>query len=315
MIKRFAVTGITRDREYNLTKGAKGSRILYFSANPNGEAETVKVILKPKLRQKTLVFEKDFSTIMIKGRGSIGNILTKAEIHKISLKQKGSSTLGGRPVWFDHDILRLNYDGRGEELGEFQPDDLILVILTNGDFYTTNFELSNHFEANILLIERFDAAKTWTAVLYDADQQYPYLKRFQLEVSSKKQNFLGDNANSALHLLTDETFARIEIVFGGNDSFREPLIIEAEQFVGVKSFKAKGKRISTFEIANVNELDPAQPEHQPSDNDEETPKVVEDTELQLDTQDDTHNDMSDDIPASTKTKTVKQRSLFDDDQM
>ena len=137
-IKRFAVTGVTRDKEYDITKGTEGSRILYFSANTNGEAETVKVILKPKPRQKLLVFEKDFSTIAIKGRGSMGNILTKADVHKISLKQKGSSTLGGRMVWFDRDVLRLNYDGRGEELGEFQSDDLILVILQNGDFYTTN---------------------------------------------------------------------------------------------------------------------------------------------------------------------------------
>ena len=341
MIKRFAVTGITRDREYNLTKGAKNSRILYFSANPNGEAETVKVILKPKLRQKTLVFEKDFSTIMIKGRGSIGNILTKAEIHKISLKQKGSSTLGGRLVWFDRDILRLNYDGRGEELGEFQHDDLILVILTNGDFYTTNFELSNHFEANILLIERFDSAKTWTAVLYDAEQQYPYLKRFQLEVSNRKQNFLGENANSTLYLLTDETYARIEIVFGGNDSFREPLIIEAAQFVGVKSFKAKGKRITAFEIATVNELEPAQPEDQPSALDDEIPQVIEDNDFQANEQGNDGNDtpvetqvdapipnvedrntsvasqvetqVDAPISSAKKKKTAKQRSLFDDD--
>ena len=136
------------------------------------------MILKPKPRQKLLVFEKDFSTIAIKGRGSMGNILTKADVHKISLKQKGSSTLGGRMVWFDRDVLRLNYDGRGEELGEFQSDDLILVILQNGDFYTTNFDLSNHYEPDILNIEKYDANKVWTAALYDADQKYYYLKTF-----------------------------------------------------------------------------------------------------------------------------------------
>jgi len=278
LIKRFAVTGITRDKEYNVTKGTPGSRILYFSANPNGEAETVKVILKPKLRQKTLVFEKDFSTIMIKGRSSMGNILTKAEIHKISLKQKGSSTLGGRMVWFDRDILRLNYDGRGEELGEFQSDDLILVVLSNGDFYTTDFDLSNHYEDSILLIERFDPSKIWTAVLYDAEQKNPYLKRFPLEVSSKKQNCLGENSESTLYLLSDETWPRIEVVFGGNDSFRESLIIDAEQFVGVKSFKAKGKRITTYEIATVNELEPVQFEQAPMEEDD-IPKVIEDDEI------------------------------------
>ncbi|MDR1780373.1 MAG: DNA gyrase/topoisomerase IV subunit A [Tannerella sp.] len=255
-IKRFAVTGITRDKEYVLTKGTPSSRILYFSANPNGEAETVKVILKPKLRLKTLVFEKDFSDILIKGRSSMGNILTKAEIHKITLKQKGSSTLGGRMVWFDYDVLRLNYDSRGELLGEFQSDDLILVILQNGEFYTTNFDLTNHYDDNILAIEKFDIGKTWTAVLYDADQKYPYLKRFTLEAGSKKQNFLGENSKSTLYLLTDEAFPRIEIVFGGHDSFREPLVIDAEQFIAVKSFRAKGKRVTTYEIGTVNELEP-----------------------------------------------------------
>ncbi len=274
-IKRFAVTGVTRDREYDITKGTEGSRILYFSANANGEAETVKVILKPKPRQKLLVFEKDLSEIAIKGRGSMGNILTKAEIHKISLKQKGSSTLGGRMVWFDRDVLRLNYDGRGEELGEFQSEDQILVILQNGDFYTTNFDLSNHYEPNILNIEKFDANKIWTAALYDADQKYYYLKRFQLEAGSRKQNFLGENQKSRLMLLTDEVYPRIEAVFGGHDAFREPLVLDAEEFIAVKGFKAKGKRISTFEIQTINELDPvrfpsvAQPRQEGGSDDEE----------------------------------------------
>ena len=275
-IKRFAVTGVTRDKEYDITKGTEGSRILYFSANTNGEAETVKVILKPKPRQKLLVFEKDFSTIAIKGRGSMGNILTKADVHKISLKQKGSSTLGGRMVWFDRDVLRLNYDGRGEELGEFQSDDLILVILQNGDFYTTNFDLSNHYEPDILNIEKYDANKVWTAALYDADQKYYYLKRFQLEAGSRKQNFLGENPKSRLMLLTDEAYPRIEAVFGGHDAFREPLVLDAEEFIAVKGFKAKGKRISTFDIETINELDPVrfapaeQPQEQNDDDGEDT---------------------------------------------
>lgn len=255
-IKRFAVTGVTRDKEYTVTKGTEGSRILYFSANENGEAETVKVILKPRPRQKLLVFEKDFSDIVIKGRGSMGNILTKAEVHKISLKQKGSSTLGGRMVWFDRDILRLNYDGRGEELGEFQSDDQILVILQNGDFYTTNFDLSNHYETNILIIEKYNSNKVWTAALYDADQKYFYLKRFQLDAGNKKQNFLGENPKSRLMILTDEAYPRMEVVFGGHDAFREPLVIDAEEFIGVKGFKARGKRLSTFDIETINELEP-----------------------------------------------------------
>lgn len=275
-IKRFAVTGITRDKEYDMTKGTEGSRVLYFSANPNGEAETVKVILKPRPRQKLLLFEKDFSEIAIKGRGSMGNILTKADIHKITLKQKGSSTLGGRMVWFDRDVLRLNYDGRGEELGEFCSDDQILVVLRNGDYYLTNFDLSNHYEDNILVIEKFDANKVWTAALFDADQGYPYLKRFQMESSNKKQNFLGENPENRLLLLTDEAYPRIEVVFGGHDSFREPLVIDAEEFIAVKGFKARGKRISTYEIQTINELEPTrQPEpvrqspEQPTEDDED----------------------------------------------
>ncbi len=255
-IKRFAVTSASRDKEYDLTKGTEGSRVLYFSANPNGEAETVKVILKPKPRQKLLVFEKNFSDIAIKGRGSMGNILTKAEVHKISLKQKGSSTLGGREVWFDWDVLRLNYDRRGEELGEFQSEDQILVVLPNGDFYATNFDLSNHYEADLMVIEKYQPGKVWTAVLYDADQKYYYIKRFQMDVNSRKQNFLGDNPKSRLMLLTDEAYPRIEVVFGGHDAFREPLVIDAESFIGVKGFKAKGKRVSTYEIETINELEP-----------------------------------------------------------
>lgn len=255
-IKRFAVTGVTRDKEYDVTQGKDGSRIVYFSANPNGEAETIRVILKPKPRQKILVFEKDFSEIAIKGRQSMGNILTKAEVHKISLKQKGGSTLGGRKVWFDMDVLRLNYDERGTYLGEFQSDEQILVVNENGDFYTTNFDLTNHYDAGIIRIEKFNANKNWTAVLFDADQGFMYLKRFTFEVSSKKQNFLGENSESKLKLLSDIVYPHIQVVFGGRDNFRDALEVYADEFISVKSFKAKGKRLSTFEIAEIKELEP-----------------------------------------------------------
>jgi len=256
-IKRFPVTGITRDKEYDLTTGKAGSRILYFSANPNGEAETVKIILKPKPRQKLLVFDKDFSGVQIKGRSAKGIILTKAEIHKISLKLKGGSTLGGRLVWFDPDVLRINYDGRGNFLGEFFADDLILVIQENGEFYTTSFDSGNHYQDGIKIIEKFDENKIWSAALYDADQQgFPYLKRFPLEISAKKQSFLGDNTASRLILLSDTVYPRMEVTFGGKDAFREPLIIDVEEFIGVKSLKAKGKRITTYEVADIREIEP-----------------------------------------------------------
>lgn len=256
-IKRFAVTGVTRDKEYDLTQGTPGSKVVYFSANPNGEAEIIKITLKPNPRIKKIIFEKDFGEIMIKGRQSMGNILTKNDVHKINLKQKGGSTLGGREVWFDRDVLRLNYDGRGEYLGEFQSDDCILVVCNNGDFYTTNFDLSNHYDDNVSIVEKFNPHKVWSAGLYDADQQnYPYIKRFTFEPSTRKLNYLGDNKDNKLILLTDECYPRLEVIFGGNDSFREPLIIDVDEFIGVKSYKAKGKRITTFTIDTINELEP-----------------------------------------------------------
>ena len=256
-MKRFNVTSIIRDREYDVTQGTPGSKIVYFTANPNGEAEVVKVSLRPNVRIKKLVFEKDFSTINIKGRQSMGNLLTKYEVHKIVLKQRGGSTLGGRKVWFDSDVLRLNYDGRGKYLGEFQTNESILVILENGEFYTTDFDLNNHYENGIAYIEKFDAEKVWTAVLYDADQQnFPYLKRFTFEVTNKRQSYLGENKQNKLVLLSDEVYPRLQVVFGGNDRFREPLIIDASDFVGVKSYKAKGKRLTTYAVEEIKELDP-----------------------------------------------------------
>lgn len=269
-MKRFAVTGVTRDKEYDVTMGEDGSKIVYFSANPNGEAETIRVLLKPRPRQKVQLFEKDFSEIAIKGRQSMGNLLTKAEVHKITLRQKGKSTLGGRKVWYDPDVLRLNYDGRGQYLGEFQSDDQILVVRDNGEFYTTNFDLSNHFETNTIKIEKFDEHKVWTAVLYDADQEYMYLKRFSFEANNKVQNFLGDNAKSKLYILSDIVYPRIEVAFGGNDSFRGTLEIDAEEFIAAKSFKAKGKRISTYQIGVVRELEPVRfPEKKDEEAEEE----------------------------------------------
>ena len=273
-IKRFAVTSVVRDREYDVTQGTPDSRITYFSANPNGEAEIIKVTLKPTPRVRRIIFEQDFSEVGIKGRQARGIILTRLPVHKIALKQRGGSTLGGRKVWFDRDILRLNYDGRGEYLGEFQSEDTILVVLNNGDFYTSNFDLSNHYEDNVSIVEKFDSNKVWTAALYDADQQnYPYLKRFCFEGSNRKQNYLGENKNNRLILLTDEYYPRLEVIFGGHDSFRDPLEIEAEEFIAVKGFKAKGKRITTYTVETINELEPTrfpEPEQQTQEEPEGT---------------------------------------------
>ena len=256
-MKRFNVTSVTRDREYDLTQGTPSSKVNYFTANPNGEAEVIKVTLKPNPKIKKIFFDKDFSEIAIKGRQSMGNLLTKNDIHKIGLKAHGGSTLGGRKVWFDHDVQRLNYDERGTFLGEFHSDDLILVIMQNGDFYTTNFDVNNHYEPGILRIEKFAPEKVWCAVLIDADQQnFPYIKRFTFEASNKPQSFTGDNKDSQLLLLTDVVFPRLRVTFGGHDSFREAQEIDAESFIGTKSFKAKGKRLTTWELGEVVELEP-----------------------------------------------------------
>lgn len=255
-MKRFSVTGVTRDKEYNLTMGTPGSRVSWFSANPNGEAEIVKVTLKPKARLKTLQFDVDFSELAIKGKQSRGNIVTRNEVHRFSLKERGASTLGGRKVWFDPDVLRLNYDGRGNYLGEFAGNDTILVILKSGEYYMSSFDAGNHYPENILRIEKYRPGIVWTAILNDADQGYPYLKRFTFEPSAKLQRYLGENAKSSLILLTDEPGARFEVKFGGADEFREPLIIDAIDFIAVKSFKAKGKRVTTYTIDSVTEIEP-----------------------------------------------------------
>ena len=258
-IKRFNVTSVTHDREYDLTAGAPGSRVAYFTANPNGEAEIIKVTFKPNPRLRKIFFEKDFGEVNVKGRGTRGNLLTKLDVHKITLKSHGASTLGGRNVWYDHDVSRLNYDERGQYLGEFHSDDAIVVVLKNGDYYTTNFDVNNHYETDLLRIEKFDPNKVWTAALYDADQQgFPYIKRFVLERTTglKRFNFTGENAKSELILLTDEVYPRLKVHYGGADAFREPMEIDVDSFIAVKGFKAKGKRITTLNIDKIEELEP-----------------------------------------------------------
>ena len=259
-IKRFNVTSITRDKEYDVTLGTAGSKINYFTANPNGEAEVIKITLDPNpdKKKQNIFMERDFANILIKGRAAKGNLLTKESIHRISLKSHGHSTLGGRKVWFDPDVNRINYEDHGRYLGEFSDQDSILVVLKNGEFYITNFDSANHYEDNILRIEKFDADKPWTAVIFDADNQgYPYLKRFQMEANKRHQNFIGDNPNSKMVLLTDVAFPRIQITYGGADASRGTEEVDAEQFVGVKGFKAKGKRLTTWTVDKIEELEPS----------------------------------------------------------
>ena len=255
-IKRFAITGVSRDKDYDITQGTPGSKILYFSANSNAEAETVHVVLKPRLRLKVSAFDRDFGEIAIKGRQSMGNILTKNEVMRITLKQRGSSTLGGRSVWFDRDVLRLNYDGRGEPLGDFQSEDKILVVSSKGEYYLSGFEDTNHFDEDVKIVEKFDPEKIWTVALFDANEGFKYLKRFRFEVTNKRQNFIGENPKSVMLLITDTYYPRLKLVFGGKDAHREPLEIDADEFIGVKGLKAKGKRLHTWEIQSVEELEP-----------------------------------------------------------
>ena len=237
------------------------------------------MVLKPNPRLRRLSFDKDFGEIMVKGRGSKGNLLTRLDVHKITLKSHGASTLGGRNVWFDHDVSRLNYDERGQFLGEFQPNDSILVMLKNGEYYTTNFDVNNHYEPDLLRIEKFDPDKVWSVALYDADQQgFPYIKRFKLEATSamRRQNFLSENPKSQLLLITDVFYPRFRVTFGGNDAFREPTEIDVETFVGVKGFRAKGKRITTLTLASIEELEPLrQPEPKPEAPEEDPAETAE----------------------------------------
>ena len=256
LAKRCSISGLARDKEYNLTRGTQGSKIVYMSVNPNGEAEVINVHHKPKARLKKLSFEFDFGQLGIKGKSSMGNILTRNAVHKVALKEKGLSTLGGRKIWFDDAVFRLNVDGRGTYLGEFSAEDKILVITKNGFFRISGFDLSNHFEENLLVIEKFRPGKVYSAVYWDAEQKFYYVKRFVIEESEKPQCFINEDAESRLVSLTEVEYPRLEIQFGGKHKTRDNEIIEVAEFIGVKSFKAKGKRLTSFVVDNIQEIEP-----------------------------------------------------------
>ena len=265
-MKRFAVTGVARDKEYDLTQGKPGSRVMYFTANPNGEAEVIKIQLKPALHLKKLEVIKDLSELAIKSRTARGNVLTKYDVKSITLKQKGHSTLGGRKVWFDPDVLRLNYDGQGMYLGEFVEEDRILVITNNGGYYLTNFDLTAHFDQNIWRIEKFDSDKVWSLAMWNADLGYYYGKRFQFDAQAKLQNMLGENTESKMIVLSDREEAQLRITF--TDETKPEMEVLMSEFIDVKSPKAKGKRFSTWEIAKIEDITP-EPEPVEEENDEE----------------------------------------------
>lgn len=279
MAKRFAITGVTREKEYNVTRGKPGSRLLWFTANPNGEAEVVKIFIKPRPRLKKSVVDFDFSDLAIKGRSSKGNIVTKYAIHKVTLKEKGHSTLGGRKIWFDETVGRLNDEGRGKYLGEFNGADQILVVTRDGWFRTTGFDLSGRFEDNLLLIDRFNPDAVFSAVYWDPEQEFYYVKRFSFEESANLECFTHENPDSKLISLTEVEYPRLEIVFGGKHSKRDSEIVEVAEFIGVKSYRAKGKRLTNYVVENINEIEPVhRSEVRPVPEQEQQPPVGDEAE-------------------------------------
>lgn len=277
-MKRFNVTGVARDKEYDLTQGKAGSKVVYFTANPNGEAEVIRVQLKPALHLKKLEVNKDLSELAVKSRSARGNVLTKYDIKSITLKQKGHSTLGGRKVWFDPDILRINYDGQGRYLGEFQDEDRILVITNKGDYFLTSFELTAHFENNIYRMEKYDPEKVWSVALWNAELGYYYAKRFVFDAQAKSQNLLGEDNRSQMVVINDREDATFLVTF--KDENRTPMTLVMSEFIEAKSPKAKGKRISTLDIAKIEDITPEPPEPPEEPETPDTPEEVEETEKQ-----------------------------------
>lgn len=314
-MKRFYITGLTREKEYDITKGLPGSKILWLTCNPNGEAETVRVLLKDEpdesgRRPRNRRLSINFSDLAVKGKESLGNLVTKYKIESkgITLEKKGASTLGGREVWFDRDVLRLNYDGRGESLGIFHGEDLVLIITKTGEYFTSSFADSNHYEDNILKIEKFNPHKIWTLVLNDASLGYPYIKRFAFEPSPKPQRFVGSDEQSSVILLTDTPYPRLKVEFGGADSVRPDLEIEADEFIGVKSFKAKGKRVSTYTIATVEELEPTKVPEEKEEVVEAAPYVEESDNS--DSSDNSDNSDNPDSSLSPENSDDQEPTLF-----
>ena len=265
--KRFAVTGVTRDKWYDVTQGKPDSTLVWFSANPNGEAEILKIFLKPRPKLKKLIFEYNFAELAVKGRASMGNILSRNPLHKVQLKTKGIATMGGKPIWFDEDINRLNEDSRGRLLGEFQPGDRILVVCADGTYHTTNFDLSNRYQGELLRVEKFDQEKTFSAIYVDGETGFHYIKRFAFEPSDNvPQLFISDAPGSRFVELSEDLHPQALITFGGKHAKRENEAIDVEEFIGKKGFRAKGKRATAFEVESVKFIEPLQKEEPEDEN-------------------------------------------------
>ena len=281
--KRFAVTSVTRDKQYDITQGTPGSEILWFTVNHNGEAETVKIYFRQRAKLKKLIDEYDFSQLLIKGRASRGNLVSKNPIQKIQLKSKGVSTIGGKDIWFDEDIQRLNEDGRGLHLGQFNTGDHILAIFKDGTYYTTSFDLSNRYQGDLLKIEKLDLNKTYTALYYDKGVDSFYVKRFSFDVSDNTAvSFISDTKGSYLVAISDDKHPQFEITFGGKHAHREQENVDAEEFIGKKGVQAKGKKVSAMDVKSVQFIEPL---HKPEDDIQQVESEAENLAGEIDNSD------------------------------
>lgn len=275
--KRFAITSVTRDKDYDITTGEEGSKILWFSVNHNGEAESVRIYLRPRPKLKKTQFEYDFSTLAIKGKASRGNLVSKNPIARIQLKSKGVSTIGGKDIWYDADIQKLNDEQRGQYLGEFGPEDKVLAIFKDGTFYTTSFDVSNRYQGEVIKIEKFDPNKTYTALYYDAAAKAFYIKRFSFVLSDNTPlSFIAPGTKSYLVALSEDRHPQFQVIFGGKYEHRDPENIDAEEYIAKKGYAAKGKKCHQYDLKEVKFIEPL---HKPEDDIEDEPlDIIDDVE-------------------------------------
>ena len=275
--KRFAITSVTRDKDYDITTGEEGSKILWFTVNHNGEAESVRIYLRPRPKLKKTQFEYDFSTLAIKGKASRGNLVSKNPIARIQLKSKGVSTIGGKDIWYDADIQKLNDEQRGQYLGEFGPEDKVLAIFKDGTFYTTSFDVSNRYQGKVIRIEKFDPNKTYTALYYDGAAKAFYVKRFSFVLSDNTPlSFIAPGAKSYLVDISEDRHPQFQVIFGGKYEHRDPENIDAEEYIAKKGYSAKGKKCHQYDLKEVKFIEPL---HKPEDDIEDEPlDIIDDVE-------------------------------------
>lgn len=275
--KRFAITSVTRDKDYDITTGEEGSKILWFTVNHNGEAESVRIYLRPRPKLKKTQFEYDFSTLAIKGKASRGNLVSKNPIARIQLKSKGVSTIGGKDIWYDADIQKLNDEQRGQYLGEFGPEDKVLAIFKDGTFYTTSFDVSNRYQGEVIKVEKFDPNKTYTALYYDAAAKAFYVKRFSFVLSDNTPlSFIAPGTKSYLVALSEDKHPQFQVIFGGKYEHRDPENIDAEEYIAKKGYAAKGKKCHQYDLKEVKFIEPL---HKPDDDIEDEPlDIIDDVE-------------------------------------